>query len=67
MILLPKVQTEDLAEMNVGQVIWGWPHCVQDAALTQIALRARSAASSSRAALAFGINGTHAYSGLVVV
>jgi hypothetical protein len=31
------MQTEDLAEMNVGQVIWGWPHCVQDAALTQIA------------------------------
>ncbi len=37
-ILLPKVQAEDLAEMNVGQVILGWPHCVQDAALTQIAI-----------------------------
>jgi alanine dehydrogenase len=40
-ILLPKVQTEDLAEMNVGQVIWGWPHCVQDAALTQCAIDRR--------------------------
>ncbi|TGD84388.1 alanine dehydrogenase [Mycolicibacterium sp. CH28] len=37
-ILLPKVQAEDLAEMNVGQAVWGWPHCVQDTALTQAAI-----------------------------
>jgi alanine dehydrogenase len=40
-ILLPKVQAEDLAELNVGQVVWGWPHCVQDATLTQIAIDRR--------------------------
>jgi alanine dehydrogenase len=40
-ILLPKVQAEDLTELNVGQVVWGWPHCVQDAALTQIAIDRR--------------------------
>ena len=40
-ILLPKVQAEDLAEFNVGQIVWGWPHCVQDAALTQIAIDRR--------------------------
>ncbi|WP_454790861.1 N(5)-(carboxyethyl)ornithine synthase [Mycolicibacterium lutetiense] len=40
-VLLPKVQAEDLAEMRVGQVVWGWPHCVQDAALTQIAIDRR--------------------------
>jgi alanine dehydrogenase len=40
-ILLPKVQAEDLTECNVGQVVWGWPHCVQDAALTQIAIDRR--------------------------
>ena len=40
-ILLPKVQAEDLAELNAGQVVWGWPHCVQDAALTQIAIDRR--------------------------
>ena len=40
-ILLPKVQAEDLAELHVGQVVWGWPHCVQDAALTQIAIDRR--------------------------
>jgi alanine dehydrogenase len=40
-ILLPKVQAEDLTELKVGQVVWGWPHCVQDAALTQIAIDRR--------------------------
>jgi hypothetical protein len=40
-VLLPNVQTEDLAEMKVGQVIWAWPHCVQDAALTQMAIDRR--------------------------
>ena len=33
-ILLPKVKAEDLTELNVGQVVWGWPHCVQDSAMT---------------------------------
>ena len=37
-ILLPKVQAEDLAELRDGQIVWGWPHCVQDAALTQQAV-----------------------------
>jgi alanine dehydrogenase len=37
-ILLPKVQAEDLAEMREGQIVWGWPHCVQDAELTQTAI-----------------------------
>ncbi|WP_328351279.1 N(5)-(carboxyethyl)ornithine synthase [Mycobacterium sp. NBC_00419] len=40
-ILLPKVQAEDLAEMNTGQVVLGWPHCVQDTALTQTAIDKR--------------------------
>jgi alanine dehydrogenase len=40
-IMLPKVQAEDLAEMLVGQIIWGWPHCVQHAALTQTAIDRR--------------------------
>jgi alanine dehydrogenase len=40
-ILLPKVQSEDLAEFRTGQIVWGWPHCVQDAELTQIAIDSR--------------------------
>ncbi|CAA0138140.1 N(5)-(carboxyethyl)ornithine synthase [Mycolicibacterium vanbaalenii] len=40
-ILLPKIQAADLAEMQVGQTIWGWPHCVQDPELTQVAIDRR--------------------------
>ena len=40
-LLLPKPTLEDLAEMREGQVLWGWPHCVQDAALTQYAIDKR--------------------------
>lgn len=37
-ILLPKPLAEDLTEMHEGQVLWGWPHCVQDGTLTQNAI-----------------------------
>ena len=40
-ILLPKLLPDDLAEMREGQVVWGWPHCVQDEALTQLAIDRR--------------------------
>ncbi|MDT5208384.1 MAG: hypothetical protein QOF67_799 [Mycobacterium sp.] len=40
-ILLPKVQAEDLTELHAGQAVWGWPHCVQDPALTQVAIDRR--------------------------
>ncbi|MET8678003.1 N(5)-(carboxyethyl)ornithine synthase [Streptomyces sp. NPDC004647] len=37
-ILLAKPLPEDLAELREGQVLWGWPHCVQDKKLTQVAI-----------------------------
>jgi alanine dehydrogenase len=40
-VLLPKPQPEDLAELRDGQVLWGWPHCVQDRAVTQLAIDKR--------------------------
>jgi len=40
-ILLPKIQPSDLADMRAGQIVWGWPHCVQDTALTQHAIDRR--------------------------
>ena len=40
-ILLPKVQSEDVAEFRTGQIVWGWPHCVQDPVMTQIAIDKR--------------------------
>ncbi len=40
-IVLPKPTVEDLAEMRDGQILWGWPHCVQDPELTQVAIDKR--------------------------
>jgi len=40
-VLLPKPQVVDLERMGSGQVLWGWPHCVQDRALTQVAIDKR--------------------------
>ncbi|MFU8947941.1 N(5)-(carboxyethyl)ornithine synthase [Mycetocola zhadangensis] len=37
-VLLPKPQAADLAELREGQTLWGWPHCVQDRELTQLAI-----------------------------
>ena len=37
-VLLPKPQHSDVAALAPGQVLWGWPHCVQDTALTQLAI-----------------------------
>ena len=37
-VLLPKPQPQDLPELRDEQVLWGWPHCVQDRAITQLAI-----------------------------
>ena len=37
-VVLPKPQHADLAGMHAGQVLWGWPHCVQDTKMTQLAI-----------------------------
>ena len=40
-VLLAKPLPEDVAELHPGQVLWGWPHCVQDEELTQFAIDRR--------------------------
>jgi alanine dehydrogenase len=40
-ILLPKPQPPDLGKMRDGQVLWGWPHCVQDEQITQLSVERR--------------------------
>jgi alanine dehydrogenase len=37
-ILLIKPQLDDVAALRTGQTLWGWPHCVQNSALTQLAI-----------------------------
>jgi alanine dehydrogenase len=40
-VLLPKPEEEDLNAMAPGKVLWGWPHCVQDEVITQVAIDRR--------------------------
>jgi alanine dehydrogenase len=40
-IVLPKPLPDDLADMREGQVLWGWPHCVQNEDITQLAVDRR--------------------------
>src|SRR3954449_12457510 len=37
-LLQPKPLLSDVAALRVGQVLWGWPHCVQNEELTQVAI-----------------------------
>jgi alanine dehydrogenase len=40
-ILLPKPLPQDLRQMREGQVLWGWPHCVQNEEMTQVGVDLR--------------------------
>lgn len=40
-LLLPKPLPQDLREMREGQVLWGWPHCVQNEEITQLGIDRR--------------------------
>jgi alanine dehydrogenase len=37
-VLLLKPLLEDVEALPVGRILWGWPHCVQNTELTQIAI-----------------------------
>ncbi|MGZ5417364.1 MAG: N(5)-(carboxyethyl)ornithine synthase [Nocardioides sp.] len=37
-VLQPKPLISDVAALREAQVLWGWPHCVQDEELTQLAI-----------------------------
>jgi alanine dehydrogenase len=40
-VLMPKPTLEDVASLREGQVLWGWPHALQDAPLTQLCIDKR--------------------------
>jgi alanine dehydrogenase len=40
-ILLPKPLPQDLGDLREGQVLWGWPHCVQNEEITQLGIDRR--------------------------
>lgn len=40
-VVLPKPMPDDLLALPPGGTLWGWPHCVQDETMTQIAIDRR--------------------------
>jgi alanine dehydrogenase len=40
-LALPKPEADDLKTLRPGQVVWGWPHCVQDRRMAQVAIDRR--------------------------
>jgi alanine dehydrogenase len=37
-VILPKPLAEDLETLRPGRIVWGWPHCVQDQRMAQLAI-----------------------------
>jgi len=37
-VIIPKPVLSDLEELREGGILWGWPHCVQQFSMTQIAI-----------------------------
>ncbi len=37
-VVLPKPVLEDLESLREDSILWGWPHCVQQRAMTQVAI-----------------------------
>ncbi|MCW2559711.1 MAG: alanine dehydrogenase [Mycobacterium sp.] len=57
-MLLIKPEASDLAELRVGQALWGWPHCVQDRELTQQAIERRQTLIAFEAMNLWGDDGS---------
>ncbi|MGH3457456.1 N(5)-(carboxyethyl)ornithine synthase [Aeromicrobium sp.] len=57
-VLLPKPQLADVESLSPGQTLWGWPHCVQDPALTQASIDRRLTVIAFEAMNQWTIDGT---------
>ncbi|MET0897171.1 MAG: N(5)-(carboxyethyl)ornithine synthase [Mycobacterium sp.] len=57
-VLLLKPDAEDLATFRPGQVLWGWPHCVQDVQLTQQAIDRKQTLIAFEAMNRWGADGS---------
>jgi alanine dehydrogenase len=59
-ILAPKPLAHELEDFRSGQVLWGWPHCVQDEAMTQAAIDRRLTLIAFEAMNHWNANGSFA-------
>jgi len=56
-VVLLKPDVEDLETLREGGVLWGWPHCVQQKALTQVAIDRRQTLIAFEDMFVWGPNG----------
>jgi alanine dehydrogenase len=62
-VLLPKPVPDDLRQMRRGGVLWGWPHCVQNEEMAQVAIDRRLTLIAWEAMFAWadGVRGLHVF------
>lgn len=56
-VILAKPTEEDLKELREGGVLWGYPHCVQQETMTQIAIERKQTLIAFEDMFAWGSNG----------
>jgi len=56
-VIIPKPVLADLQELREGGILWGWPHCVQQRALTQVAIDRKQTLIAFEDMFVWGPNG----------
>ena len=56
-VIIPKPVVSDLEELREGGILWGWPHCVQQRAITQAAIDRKQTLIAFEDMFAWGPNG----------
>ncbi len=55
-VILPKPMLADLQELRKGGILWGWPHCVQQSSITQVAIERKQTLIAFEDMFAWGPN-----------
>jgi len=56
-VIIPKPVLSDLEELREGGILWGWPHCVQQSPMTQIAIDRKQTLIAFEEMFVWGPNG----------
>ena len=56
-VIIPKPVLSDLEELREGGILWGWPHCVQQAPITQTAIDRKQTLIAFEEMFVWGPNG----------
>ena len=56
-VIIPKPVLSDLEELREGGILWGWPHCVQQRSVTQVAIDRKQTLIAFEEMFVWGPNG----------